>query len=137
MKKLYRCRWNRKVLGVLGGLGVYLNLDPTLLRVIFVALILPTGIFILPVIYLIVSVILPEGPKNYIQPRCKLLFRSIHDRKIAGICAGLASYFSIDATILRLVCIVITVFTAFFPMIIAYLACIMIIPEKPTHTHHF
>ena len=35
MKKLYRSRKDRKIAGVCGGIGEYLGIDPTILRVIF------------------------------------------------------------------------------------------------------
>ncbi len=59
MKHLYRSKTNRKLGGVCGGIGAYFNLDPTLVRVIFVFLALPGG---LPgiLLYLILWVIIPE-----------------------------------------------------------------------------
>ncbi|NCU30579.1 PspC domain-containing protein [Candidatus Saccharibacteria bacterium] len=44
MKKLYRSESNRKIAGVCGGLGEYLGIDPTIVRVIFILLLLPGGV---------------------------------------------------------------------------------------------
>ena len=33
----------------------------------------------------------------------KRLFRNSHNKKIAGVCSGLADYFSIDATVVRII----------------------------------
>lgn len=44
MKRLYRSETNRKLAGVCGGLGEYLNVDPTIIRVIFIFLLLPGGL---------------------------------------------------------------------------------------------
>ena len=33
----------------------------------------------------------------------KKLYRSATDKKLAGVCAGIAKYFSIDATVIRLI----------------------------------
>lgn len=33
----------------------------------------------------------------------KRLFRNSHDKKIAGVCSGLADYFNIDATVVRII----------------------------------
>ncbi len=131
MKKLYRCRWNRKILGVIGGLGVFLNVDPSLLRLIFIALLIPTGFFLLPIIYFLAAIFIPEGPKHYIKSDYKILFRSTTDRKLGGVIGGLASYFSVDSSLLRLLFIILMILTAFFPMALTYLACMAIIPEKP------
>ncbi|CAH0417691.1 PspC domain-containing protein [Periweissella ghanensis] len=58
-KRLYRSDNNRVWLGVLGGLGEYLNVDPTLLRVIFVIFGVFTNIVAL-IIYLLCAWIMPR-----------------------------------------------------------------------------
>ena len=61
MKKLYRSKSDRKIAGVCGGLGHYLNLDPTLIRIIFAILLLPGGLpGFLP--YVLLWLIVPEEP---------------------------------------------------------------------------
>ena len=62
------------------------------------------------------------------------LYRS-RSRKIAGVCGGLADYFDIDPTLVRLIAILILVFTGFIPMLIVYLLAWMIIPEELPHDH--
>jgi len=59
----------------------------------------------------------------------KKLYRSRKDSKIAGICGGIAEYFNIDSTIVRLLAI----FTIFFGGggIIAYIIAWIIIPLEP------
>lgn len=130
MKRLYRDRWDKKMAGVFGGLGVYFNLDPTLLRIIGVILIPLTAFFLVPLIYLIAAIIIPEGPRNYIKPECRKLYRTARDRRIAGVCAAFAHYFRVDPTIFRLVAIVLTVCTGGFPVIIIYFVSSFIIPMK-------
>lgn len=61
----------------------------------------------------------------------KKLYRSKSDKMLAGVFGGLAEYFDTDATLLRLAWVVITVFTGFFPGIIAYIIAAIIIPQKP------
>ncbi len=131
LKKLYRCRWNRKILGVMGGLGTYLNIDPSILRIICIALLIPTGFFLIPLIYFAAAFFIPEGPKHYLQPHYKILFRSTRDRKLAGVIGGLAEYLSIDANLLRLIFMILMILTAFFPLLVTYFVCMVIIPEKP------
>ena len=62
-KELYRSRTNRKIAGVCGGLGEYMNLDPTIIRLIWVLLILCAGTGLLA--YLIAALIIPENPNGY------------------------------------------------------------------------
>lgn len=44
MKKLYRSEKDRKIAGVCGGIGEYFGIDPTVVRIIFVLLLLPGGL---------------------------------------------------------------------------------------------
>jgi phage shock protein PspC (stress-responsive transcriptional regulator) len=57
-KKLERSRSNRLIGGVCGGLAEYLNMDPTLVRVLTVVLSLFTGVPV--VIYLVLLLVVPE-----------------------------------------------------------------------------
>lgn len=52
------------------------------------------------------------------------------DKKLAGVCAGIAEYFNIDPTIIRLIVIVALIATAFAPVAIGYLIAAIIIPEE-------
>jgi len=60
-KKIYRSRTNSMIAGVCGGLGEYLNVDPTILRVVAVLLIFADGIGLLA--YLIGWVVIPRRPE--------------------------------------------------------------------------
>ncbi|OHA60072.1 MAG: PspC domain-containing protein [Candidatus Vogelbacteria bacterium RIFOXYD1_FULL_46_19] len=64
MKKLYRSQKDRTVAGVLGGLGEYSSIDPVLLRVIFILIVLMTGIFPGVIGYLLAILIVPQGPDS-------------------------------------------------------------------------
>lgn len=59
MKKLYRSKRNRIIAGVCGGIGEYLDVDPTLVRLLWVLLSFQ-GIGI--IVYVIAWVIVPEEP---------------------------------------------------------------------------
>jgi len=59
VKRLFRSRKNRMIFGVCGGLGEYLNTDPTIVRILWVILAISSlGIAIL--LYLIMAIIIPE-----------------------------------------------------------------------------
>ena len=60
----------------------------------------------------------------------KKLYRSRDERMIAGVCGGIGEYFDIDPVILRIVWILLVVFTAFAPGIIAYFFAVLIVPKK-------
>ena len=60
----------------------------------------------------------------------KKLYRSRTDRKICGVCGGLAEYLNVDATIVRLVCVVASILTAVILGLLLYFVAALIIPEK-------
>ncbi|MCK0472986.1 PspC domain-containing protein [Halalkalibacter sp. APA_J-10(15)] len=60
----------------------------------------------------------------------KRLYRSQYDRKLAGICGGLADYFKIDATIIRIVMVILFCISIGFPMLVAYIIGAFIIPNE-------
>ena len=59
----------------------------------------------------------------------KKLYRSNADKKIAGVCSGLAEYLNIDSTIVRLIWALVVLFAGVG--LLAYIICALIIPEKP------
>jgi phage shock protein C len=59
-RKLYRSTSNRQVAGVCGGLAEYFNLDPTLVRVLFVLLAVLGGSGL--VLYVAMWIIVPKQP---------------------------------------------------------------------------
>jgi phage shock protein C len=60
IKRLYRSRSNRMLFGVCGGLAEYLNVDPTVIRLIFVLAFLPGGPGLIA--YLVLALLVPEEP---------------------------------------------------------------------------
>ena len=61
-RKLYRSRTDRKLAGVCGGLAEYFNLDPTLIRVLFIILAVLGGSGI--IIYLAMWILVPNQPQG-------------------------------------------------------------------------
>jgi phage shock protein C len=57
--RLYRSRLERKISGVCGGIGVYLNVDPTIIRILFVVGILASFGFMI-LVYLAMAIIIPN-----------------------------------------------------------------------------
>jgi phage shock protein C len=61
----------------------------------------------------------------------KTLMRSRTEKKIAGVCAGLAQYFGLDVTLVRIVCLFITLASGVCPGVITYLLAWIIVPSEP------
>jgi phage shock protein C len=133
MKKLYRCRWDRKLGGVCGGLGQYFRVDPTLIRLIVTFVCILSGFIPLILAYIIMWAVLPEGPPTYVEIPCKKLYRSLKDKKISGVCGGLGKYFSLDPTIIRAGFILLTFTTFIIPLALCYLIATFVIPEEPVN----
>ena len=60
----------------------------------------------------------------------KKLYRSRTDRKIAGVLGGAADYLNIDANLLRLIYVVLTLFTALWAGFLLYIVAMIIVPEE-------
>ena len=60
----------------------------------------------------------------------KKLRRSKRNQVIAGVCSGLAKFLDIDVVIIRLLWVIITIFTGFFPGILTYIIWVIIVPEE-------
>jgi phage shock protein C len=62
----------------------------------------------------------------------KRLFRLRDDKKIAGICAGLAKYLDVDVTLVRILTVATVCVTGFLPGLVAYVVVWAIMPlEEP------
>ena len=62
----------------------------------------------------------------------KKLYKSKTDRKIEGVCAGIAQYLNVDSTAIRAVWAIVTLFTVGVG-ILAYIACAVIMPVEPDY----
>ena len=59
----------------------------------------------------------------------KRLYKSATDKKIDGVCAGIAEYFDIDPTIIRLVWALVVLFAGVG--ILAYIVAAIVLPRNP------
>ncbi|MBI4464884.1 MAG: PspC domain-containing protein [Acidobacteria bacterium] len=64
MRQLYRSQTDKKIAGILGGIGEVYSVDPTLLRLLSVFVGLATGILPFLVTYLVGWIIIPKGPTS-------------------------------------------------------------------------
>ena len=58
----------------------------------------------------------------------KKLYRVAQGKQLCGVCTGLAQYFDMDVTIVRLCAVLLTLFG---PGILVYIICALVIPEEP------
>jgi phage shock protein PspC (stress-responsive transcriptional regulator) len=207
-KKLYRSHEDRMLSGVCGGFAAYLNVDSTIVRILWVVLSLLWGVGVL--LYIAAMIIIPENP-NFEEggearkssgndkaifwgglfillgvllllrqagffysirfwhipwqliwavfliligifllfnrkepadeaeagtpieneaPVGRQIYRSRDDKMLAGVCAGLAEYFKLDVTIVRLAYVLLTLASVGVG-ILAYIIMIIAFPEKP------
>ncbi|MBI5022126.1 MAG: PspC domain-containing protein [Ignavibacteriales bacterium] len=59
----------------------------------------------------------------------KKLYRSVTNRKIAGVCGGLGEMLDADPTLVRLATVVIALATGLLPFLIGYIIAWWIVPE--------
>ncbi len=54
-----------------------------------------------------------------------------NDKVISGVCSGIAEYFDVDPTLVRVGYAALSVFSAGFPGLILYIILAIIMPNKP------
>ena len=59
----------------------------------------------------------------------KKLYKSNIDKKLAGVCGGIAEYFNIDSTIIRLLWVLATLFNG--SGVLAYIIAAIVMSDKP------
>ena len=57
--------------------------------------------------------------------------RKSRDKVLAGVCAGLAEYFGVDPTLVRILFVALAVATSVAPVLIAYVVMAMVFPDPP------
>ena len=98
--RLYRNANDRVLGGVCSGIANYLDIDPTIVRLLF-AIISFGGFGFGILAYIIMWIVLPEqGLENYMGKR---LYRNPDDKVVAGVAGGIAAYFNKDPKTIRLI----------------------------------
>lgn len=127
-------RTDGKIAGVCAGLANYFDVDVTFVRLAWVVLSIVPGAIVGGVLtYLVAWLVMPEdGAVPASAPSRSRLVRSLTDRKIAGVCGGLAEYFGVDSTPIRLLWLALSILPgAIIGGVIAYLAAWLIVPKGP------
>ena len=132
MKKFYLGR-DKKLCGVCDGIAKSLNIDPTIVRIGFVTLALMLAIVPVLVAYIVCALILTQPPEGYVEVENS--YKKItkgKDKKISGVCDGIAKYFGIDTMIVRLVFVALTLWIG--GGIMAYIVCMIMLPDEEIFT---
>ena len=64
----------------------------------------------------------------------KTLYRSRDDEMIGGVCAGIAEYFELDPTVIRLLAVLLLL-VGNAAVLIAYVVLWVVVPEEPANAH--
>ena len=64
----------------------------------------------------------------------KKLYKSTTDRKLCGVCAGIANYLNIDPTVVRLLWALISFVGG--AGVVAYVVCALVIPDEPYNNNY-
>src|SRR6185295_19554953 len=99
-RRLMRRPAEGKLGGVCAGFAEYFDADVALVRAAWVVLSIWPGAIVLGVVaYLAAWVLMPRAEGADAAPTTRRhLVRSIADRRVGGVCGGLAEYFNVDPT---------------------------------------
>jgi len=130
-RRLVRLPRHGKVGGVCAGIAEYFDADVTVVRLLWVILSIVPGGFIGGVIAYIAALLIVPVSHADIAPLRARVTRSATDRRIAGVCGGLAEILEIDSTIVRLAWAVLTIVPGALVFgIAAYVVAWLIMPEQ-------
>ncbi len=132
-KRLFRLPSSGRIAGVCAGIADYFGVDVTVVRIGWVVLSVVPGGFVGGVLaYLAAWFIMPVGTgaaSGHAEARVR---RSRTNRKIAGVCGGLAEHFELDPTLVRLAWAVLTVVPGCIIFgVFIYLVAWLVIPSQP------
>jgi len=132
-RRLVRIVSEKKVAGVCAGIADYLDVDVTLIRALWLALTIVPGAVIGGIVaYALAWMVMPVGQATRVTLGRRLV-RSVSDAKVAGVCGGLAVYFGVDSTLVRVAWIVLSVMPgAVVGGLLVYLAAWFVVPKAPT-----
>lgn len=140
-KRLYRDVKRKALGGVLSGLAHYFNIDVVWMRIIFLFLFLglppinddlgPFSGFVF-LAYFVCWVVFPPNANLDEDKKVKKFYRDNDNKVLGGVCSGLAAYFGVDITVIRLL-FVLGVFL-FGTGFLAYIILWIVAPKAQTLT---
>jgi len=125
--KLYRNVSDKVIAGVASGISNYFKIDPIIIRILFFVLIFAGGFGLLAYIICWIGIPHKNGSENILNKR---FYRDKDNLVIAGVAMGIANYFGVDVSIIRIL-FVISIFFGGFGLL-AYFLLWFITPEAKT-----
>ena len=137
-RRLVRRPAEGKFGGVCAGLAEYFDADVALVRAAWIVLSIWPGAIVLGVIAYLAAWILMPRAEGVAPPATRpRLMRSQTDKRIAGVCGGLADYFDIDPTIVRVSWVILSIVAGAVVFgIVAYAVAWLTIPAPTVVTLH-
>jgi phage shock protein PspC (stress-responsive transcriptional regulator) len=131
IRRLTRSRTNGTIAGVCAGFADYFGVDVVLVRLLWVILSIAGAIIGGVIVYVAAWLLMPEGDYQPVPAADRrVLRRSTTDKQIAGVCGGMAEYFQVDATAVRLVWVIASIFCGMIiGGVIAYALAWLIVPS--------
>jgi len=132
-RRLERLPAQGKIAGVCAGIAAYLETDVALVRAVWILLSLVPGALIGGFLaYAAAWLLMPVSLVPAVPSPNRRVVRPQGDRKIAGVCAGLARYFDVDVTVVRLIWVVLSIYPgAIILGVVAYAIAWFVIPSEP------
>jgi phage shock protein PspC (stress-responsive transcriptional regulator) len=133
MRRLFRYPAEGRIAGVCAGIAHHFDVDVTLVRLAWVVLSIAPGAVIGGLLayagaWLLMPVTVAPAPVSHVGRR---LTRSTSDRKIGGVCGGLADYFDVDPTVVRVVAVILAIYPGAVVLgVMAYAIAWLIIPPS-------
>jgi phage shock protein C len=131
-RRLWRIPSEGRLGGVCAGMAHYTGIDVTFVRLAWVILAIVPGMVVGGLlVYAGAWLLMPATSLPAPVPASgRRLYRSLGDRKIAGVCGGIAEYFNLDSTVVRIAVIVLSVYPgAVIGGVIAYGIAWLVIPQ--------
>ena len=133
-RRLTRLPADGKLAGVCAGIARYLDTDPTVVRLAWLVLSVVPGFIVGGLIaYAAAWMLMPVEHGDAPGISVRQLQRSTADRKVAGVCGGLAEFFGVDSTLVRIAAIVLAIYPgAIICGVLVYLIAWFVMPSAPT-----
>ena len=115
-KKLHRNISDKVIAGVASGISNYFQVDPIIIRIIFLASLFAGGFGFFAYIICWIGIPAKDGSEPIITRR---YYRDMDDKVIGGVAMGIAKYFSVDVSIIRILLLASSGSRVIFPTIVS------------------
>jgi len=130
-KVLYRDTKNGKIAGVCSGLAEYMDVDVSLIRIVWLFFVIFGGAGLL--LYLIAALVIPAKSGDDVEiivedEEQKRLTRDSENAVIFGVCSGIAKHFGMDVSVVRIIFLLLGLY--FASGIFLYIILALVLPKN-------